>query len=95
MLDTPVPVFVFPAPVPEVAGTGALSNGPSFCLSGTGPGQPGPVPAKPGPVTSHRLPCVRVHVRIADLPGARGIAYLVIAIESILRGRGRGVWAII
>ena len=26
-----------------------------------------PVPAKPGPVTSHQLPCVRVHVRIADL----------------------------
>ena len=61
MLDTPVPVFVFP----------------------------GPVPAKPGPVTSHRLPCVRVHIRIADLAGLsdRGTS-LVPTITRLLEHTG-------
>ena len=40
--------MTLPAPVPEVAGTGASSTGPGFCLSvtgaqpaGTGPGETG------------------------------------------------------
>ena len=68
--------MTLPGPVPNslmsmVARTGARHTGPDFCLSRTGPGHPGPLLAKPGPVTAHQLPCVRVHVPVADLPDER------------------------